>query len=471
MKLAATFALLQRYAAVWRAAWDVRHSFAPKTALDYEAQFLPAALELQEIPPSPLPRVIARVLIALLLIAFIWSIVGKIDVVAVASGKIIPDDRTKILQSPELAVVRKILVRDGQAVKAGQVLIELDATRAGADSDRARSELDAATLQAARSTALAQALDQGRTPQLQAPEQADPQLLAHERRLLTGEYAELQARLAALDEETEKRRAELATTGQRVAKLSETLPLVQQRAVDFRRLAEQNFVAKHVLLEKEQALMETQRDLATEQSRSTELTHAISQNQRERASLLAQTKRTALDQLKQAQDRINLLKQELVKAETRQHQLTLTAPVDGLVQQLAVHTVGGVVKEADPLLQVVPQNDTLVVEAQIENKDIGFVYAGQNAEVKIETFNFTRYGTLEGKVLTVSNDAVQDEKKGLIYPARIALAAASVKVENKQVKLNPGMAVTAEIKIGKRRVIEYFLSPLSEHWQESLRER
>jgi len=277
--------------------------------------------------------------------------------------------------------------------------------------------------------------------------------------------------LAALDEETERRRAELETSRQIAAKLSETLPIVRQRTEDYRGLAEKNFIAKHALLEKEQALVETQRDLAAEQSRTRQLEHAISQNQRERASLLAQTRRAALDQLNQAQDRASSLRQELVKAEQRNRLLTLVAPVDGVVQQLSVHTVGGVVKEADPLLQVVPQNDRLVVEAQIENKDIGFVVAGQQAEVKVETFSFTKYGTLPGKVLTVSNDAVQDEKRGLIYPARVELMRSSVQVENKRVNLSPGMAVTAEIKIGKRRVIEYFLSPLSEHVQESLRER
>ncbi|PHV11942.1 HlyD family type I secretion periplasmic adaptor subunit [Chitinimonas sp. BJB300] len=471
LKFEAFKGLLQRYRAVWQAAWAIRDQLEPKPKLGYEAQFLPAALELQETPPSPIPRLTMTVLISLFLIALLWSIFGKIDVVAVAQGKVIPDDRTKIIQSPELAIVRRILVRDGQHVRAGETLVQLDATSAGADRDRLGSERGSAALQVARAQAMIDALNKGQPPRLQTPADVAPASVADEHRLLAGEYAELQARLAALDEQTAQRRAELGTSQQRAAKLQDTLPIVKQRAEDFRGLADKNFVAKHALLEKEQALMETQRDLATEQSRSRELDHAIAQNLRERSSLLAQAKRAALDQLNQAQIKASSLTQELVKAEQRNTLLTLKAPVDGVVQQLAVHTVGGVVKEADPLLQVVPQNDRLVVEAQIENKDIGFVYAGQEAEVKVETFSFTKYGTLSGKVLTVSNDAVQDEKRGLIYPARVQLDKSSVRVENKQVNLSPGMAVTAEIKIGKRRVIEYFLSPLSEHLQESLRER
>lgn len=465
----ASKALLQRYLAVWRAAWAIRHQLDAKPRLDYEAQFLPAALELQETPPSPIPRLTLWALIALLLIALLWSILGRIDVVAVAHGKIIPDDRTKLIQSPELAVVHRIHVRDGQVVKAGDLLVELDATSAGADRDRLQSELAAAELVAARAQAMVQALEQGRPPRIVLANAGDG--LADEQRLLSSEYLELQARLATLDEETARRRAELETADQMVAKLSETLPIVRQRAEDYRGLSEKNFVAKHALLEKEQALLETRRDLAGQQSRQRELGHAIAQNQRQRASLLAESRRNALDQFNQARDKASSLRQELVKAEQRRHLLTLTAPVDGVVQQLAVHTVGGVLKEADPILQVVPRNDRLVVEAMIENKDIGFVNPGQAAEIKVETFNFTRYGTLPGKVLTVSTDAVQDEKQGLIYPARVELARADVLVENKRVKLGAGMAVTAEIKIGRRRVIEYFLSPLTEHLHDSLRER
>jgi len=471
MRFEATKALLQRYRAVWQAAWEVRHQMDGTPKLSYEAQFLPAALELQETPPSPIPRLTMRVLVVLLLLTLLWSIFGKVDVVAVAQGKVIPDDRTKVIQAPELSVVRRILVRDGQAVKAGQVLVELDATSAGADRDRAGRQLGSAELQAARSKAMAEAIATGRAPRMPLLKDVDAKAQADEQRLLAGEYTELQARLAALDEETAKRRAELETSQQVVAKLTETLPIVRQRAEDYRGLAEKNFVAKHALLEKEQALLETRRDLAAEQSRSSQLQHAITQNERERSSLIAQTRRNSLDVLSQAESRAASLRQELVKAERRNHLMTLTAPVDGVVQQLAVHTVGGVLKEADPLLQIVPQNDKLVVEAQVENKDIGFVFAGQQAEIKVETFNFTRYGTLSGKVLTVSNDAVQDEKRGSYYPARVQLDSSTVQVENKRVNLSPGMAVTAEIKIGKRRVIEYFLSPLTEHLQESLRER
>ena len=151
--------------------------------------------------------------------------------------------------------------------------------------------------------------------------------------------------------------------------------------------------------------------------------------------------------------------------------MTLVAPVAGSVQQLAIHTVGGVVTPAQPLMVIVPKDNPLEVEAFVENKDIGFVNAGQEAEVKIETFQYTKYGTLHAKVTNVSHDAINDEKRGLIYAARIKMERATIEVDGKRLNLSPGMAVTVEVKTGKRRVIEYFLSPFLQYKEESLRER
>ncbi len=178
-----------------------------------------------------------------------------------------------------------------------------------------------------------------------------------------------------------------------------------------------------------------------------------------------------MESLAEAERKAASLTQERVKADSRQRLMTLVAPVDGTVQQLAVHTVGGVVTEAQVLMVVVPTDEALEVDAFLENKDIGFVRAGQEAVVKIETFPFTRYGTVAATVAHVSDDAIADEKKGLIYSARARLARTSIRVDERMVNLSPGMAVTVEIKTGQRRVIEYFLSPLLQYQDESLRER
>ena len=210
---------------------------------------------------------------------------------------------------------------------------------------------------------------------------------------------------------------------------------------------------------------------ATQRSRLKELSATVQAARAERTSLVAETRRIALDTLNDAEQKTTGYGQELVKSEARKGYMTLIAPVDGTVQQLAVHTVGGVVTEAQVLMMVVPQDHVLEVEAFLDNKDIGFVNPDQIAEVKIETFPFTKYGTIPATVTHVSHDAISDEKKGLIYSTRVKLARATMQVEDKTVHLSPGMAVTVEIKTGQRRVIEYFLSPLLQHTNESLRER
>ena len=178
-----------------------------------------------------------------------------------------------------------------------------------------------------------------------------------------------------------------------------------------------------------------------------------------------------LSQLAETQRRIEQLKQQRIKAAQRTNLQKLTAPVTGVVQQLAIHTLGGVVTPAQELMKIVPQDQSLEVEAWILNKDIGFIEAGQTAEIKIETFPFTKYGTIDAEIINVSDDAVSDEKRGLVYAGRVRMAKSTIQVGNKTVNLTPGMAVTVEVKTGKRRLIEYVLSPLLKYKNESLGER
>lgn len=471
LRLQAAIDLLQRYVAVFRHAWHERAKLDPRPRLPHETQFLPAALELQETPASPVPRVAMWLMMAFAFIALLWAMFGHIDVVAVAHGKIVPNDRTKVIQPIETATVKAIRVSDGQAVKAGEVLIELDTTNTAADTTRVANDLLTARLQAARAKALLASIASGKAPVIGLVPDVDANRLAQDQRMLEGQYGEYQAKLARIDADIAKREAELRSTQEIVRKLEQTAPIARQRAQDFKDLVEKNFISKHGYLEKEQIRIEQEADLATQRSRIKELTAALQEGRGQRTALVAETKRIALDSLNEAEQKTTTHGQELVKAESRGKLMTLTAPVDGTVQQLAVHTVGGVVTPAQQLMMVVPKDNPIEVEAYVENKDIGFVNPGQEAVAKIETFPFTKYGTIDAKVTHVSNDAVNDEKRGLIFPARVNLARATIRVENKTVNLSPGMAVTVEIKTAQRRVIEYFLSPLLQYKDESLRER
>ncbi|MDP2831690.1 MAG: HlyD family type I secretion periplasmic adaptor subunit [Pseudomonadota bacterium] len=474
MKLQATLDLFHRYTQVFRHAWGVRKQLDGLVRLGHEAEFLPAALALQETPVHPAPRIAMGLIMLFAFLALIWAVFGKIDIVASAQGKLIPDDRSKVIQPMETAVIQAIHVRDGQTVKAGDLLIELDATVAQADSTRVGEDLLAAQLEGARASALLDALaangQRGKRP-VMALAGVDAIRIAAEQRLLAGELAAFTTQIDQIDAAIARRVAELHTTEETVRKLAQTAPIAHARAEDYKNLLAQNFVSRHGYLEREQARIEQEQDLATQRAKLAELKAAIAEGGRQRSALLAETRRVALDRLHQAEQKIAGLSQERVKAESRDQLMRLTAPVAGTVQQLAVHTVGGVVTPAQPLMVIVPGENPLEVEAFVENKDIGFVHGGQVAEVKIETFPFTKYGTLQGSVAQVSSDAIQDEKRGLVYAARVKLARTSLEVDGKTVNLTPGMAVTVEIKTGKRRVIEYFLSPLMQYSDESLRER
>lgn len=471
MKRQALAELFKRYAKIFRHAWSQRSETDTPALQAHEAQFLPAALALRDTPVHPAPRITLWLIMAFALIAVLWAIFGRIDVVATAVGKIIPNDRTKVIQPMETAVVKAIHVRDGQAVTLGQVLIELDATTAAADSERLRNEALTARLEALRAEALLAALASGRAPRLQPLDGVDAARLLTEQSQTTGQYQEYQARQLQLQAEIARRRAELQATQDQVVKLEQTAPIARQRAQDYQKLVKENFISQHGYLEREQARIEQEQDLASSRSRVSEIRAALMEVQQQQATLTAETRRQLLDQHNLAAQKAASLEQELVKADQRGRLMYMTAPVAGTVQQLAVHTVGGVVTPAQPLMVIVPKDNVLEVEAMLPNKDIGFVNPGQDAEVKVETFPFTKYGTIRGTITQVSSDAIQDEKLGLIYSTRVKLARDTLRVENKTVRLTPGMAVTVEVKTGKRRVIEYFLSPLMQVTSESLRER
>lgn len=462
------FDLLARYAAVLRAAWAARHELAGPRRLADEAAFLPAALSLQETPVHPAPRRAMWVIVALFVVALAWSIVGQVDIVAVAPGRIVISQRSKLVQPLETAVVRAIHVRDGDRVRAGQLLVELDATAPDADHTSAAEQQLAARGELARSQALLRALQAGRMPVLERTR--DP-LPADSATLLASEWSDIAARRGRLDAEAQRREAELATHREQLAKLDATVPLVRQREADLKGLAEQGFVASHAGQDRTRERIELERDTATQQARIAEARAALAESRQAAAAYLAETRRALDDRAAQARVRLAQLTQEVRKTEQRQALTRLTAPVAGTVQQLALHTVGGVATEAQVLMVIVPDDGAVTAEVVVENKDIGFVRAGQQAAVKLETFNFTRYGTVPARVTWVTADAVNDDKRGAIFPATLELEARDLEVDGKRIALSAGMSLTAEIKTGRRRVIEYLLSPVQQRVGSSLQER
>ena len=489
--------LLARYRAIFAAAWHHRAELAGPARLADEAAFLPAALSLQDTPVHPAPRRFAYAIIALFVIAIAWACFGQVDIVAVAPGRIIVGDRTKLIQPLEASIVRKVLVKDGDRVQAGQVLVELDTTIATADKSSVQEQLYAALSERHRTEVIQRMLlNTKQTNTISRDLSADIALSFWEKPGLTeivpqlgmngvkakqtmqaiqaqlqSEWQDIRAKLAKLDAEAARRQAEVATVQASISKLQSTIPMAQTREADYKNLVGDGFISSHATQDKTRERVELERDLATQHARLREAQSALAETEQTKAAYRAETQRQLNDRHALASSKLEQLTAEHRKASQRERQTQLTAPVAGVIQQLAIHSVGGVVTSAQPLMIVVPDSATVTAEVTIANQDIGFVNAGQMAEVKLETFPYTKYGTVKARVDIVTADAVTDEKRGSYYPATLTLSQKDMLIDGKRVKLSPGMNITAEIKTGQRRVIEYLLSPVQRAGSESLRER
>lgn len=456
-----------------------------------ELDFLPAALEIVETPPSPLGRAIALSIIAVFAVALAWACIGTVDIVAVAPGKIIPSGRTKTIQPFDTGVVRKIQVRDGQNVKAGDVLIELDTTAVDAELEHLQGDLMAARLEIARLQAAIANKEDPLTAFI-PPQDAPADLVQMHRSFLISQTSEQKAKLATIDSQLAQKVAERGTIQASVDKLKSTITPLQQRVEIREQLFQKELGSKLTYLTELQDLVSQRQDILVQQSRNNETNAAVAALTEIRTKTGAEYERGLFDELAKAQQKAAGLRQDIIRVDQRRSLQRLTAPVDGMVQQLTIHTIGGVVTPAQTLMFLVPAESRLEIEAMISNRDIGFVRAGQEAAVKIDTFNFTRYGLLRGTILSVSQDAIARDKPAdrasektlgaestssephgqeLLYSARISLDRTQFQIEDKLVNLSPGMAVTTEIKTGARSIISYLLSPLARYHHDSLRER
>jgi len=478
----------------WRSQNEADKAFKPKD----EHEFLPAALEIMEKPASPGMRWLLLLTCGLFVLALVWATFGKIDVVATAAGKTVPSGNIKVVQPIEIGSVRAIHVRNGQFVKKGDLLIELDPTLASADEAQSAQSLQSAQVIEARNNALLAYL-QGRQPRLIAPEGVPPHVIRTQQALIDSAVAQYEAQAASLSQQRAESQAQLAASRAEIAKLEEALPYIDQQLGARSELARRGFFSELKLLEYEQLRAEHLRNIDVQQANAARAQASIGQLEAELRALKASFSKTAVTDLVEATDQASLAGEELRKAARRRQFRELRSPVDGVVQQLAVATVGGVVQPAQPLMVIVPCTSTdpattascnsgISVEAFVQNKDIGFVKVGQRVAVKLEAFNFTDYGLIEGTVSNISRDAIDQSQQpagsardesgrpvqpGLVYAAKIDLACGAGNPARHPLcdRVQPGMSVQAEIKTGQRRIIQYLLSPISQALDEAGRER
>ncbi len=462
-----------------------------------DREFLPADLEILETPPSPVRMALILLIGALVVSTLVWSWFGRLDIIAAAQGKIQPAGRVKVIQPLDTGRVAAIHVENGQHVKAGDLLIEMDAGDARSEQATAQSAYDAYSAEAMRRAAAvkaAQARELSPPPTIDWRPETPLAIRQREELVLSGDLAQLADAVASYDAQIRQKEIErdrLTATMESQSRLIATL----QERVDMRSsLAKSGSGAKAAVIDAEETLQYHETQLATQQGQRDGAIANLDVLARDRDKTFSNFVAENGQKLDEAQRQADDSREKLVKAKLKSERMDLRAPIDGTIYGLSVTTIGQVAGGGDELMRIVPEGAVLEIESYLANKDVGFVKPGQTAVVKIESFPFTRYGTLTATVERVASDAIpepdaqqtesdaarkQSEKtfagaqrtQNLVFPVTLKLARTVMNIDGQSVPLTPGMAVSVEIATGSRRILEYVFSPLVQTASQAMKER
>lgn len=472
---------------------------APKrpSRLTGDTEFLPAALEILETPPSPVATALMLGICSLFVAGLAWSIVGQLDIHAVAQGKIQPSGRSKVVQPLDVGKVAAIRVSNGKVVAEGDVLVELDPTETTADLDAVLRDLEGAMGEATRRKTAIRATRAGtfEPSTMMFATNVGPLVRRREEDMLSAELAQMKTTIESLKTQLVERQATKLRLEGSIDARRKLLGLSKERVGMREEIKTRGAGSRALIIEAELQYENFMTTDASERGQLLEVDAAIGSLGKRIEQAAAQYVAEQTQKWVEAERRADRLEQDIIKARSRSERTRLKSPIAGTVQQLDVTTLGQVVSGGQALMSVVPLDAPLEVEVMIANKDIGFVSPGQRVTVKVEAFPFTRYGTIEGEVVTVSTDAVEERNasammdassaarpqnngapksstsQNLVFPATLKLEKSTIRVDGKDIPLSPGMAVTAEIRTGRRRAISYLLSPLGDILSTSGRER
>lgn len=435
---------------------------------EHEKEFLPAVLEITETPPSHGARLLTYTIIAMFTTLLVWSILGKVDIIATATGKLMPASNIKTIQTLTDSEIEDIYVQEGQYVEEGQELIKFNQTEVLANISRLENEISSLEISVARIKAL---LSDNPEANFTYDKKIDEYLIKMHTGLLKSQLQEKSAKIEVYNSSISKAEKEKDTIQAELTRIDKLLPSVEERIEKKKILVEEKLIARLAFLEQEEELTNLQEQRHVQEKKMAETEENISYLQKQMQQYLAEYNKNLTQELTDAREKLESYNQELIKYQEALKRTVVRAPLAGYVQQLVYHTKGGIVEGAKPIMNIVPEDYQLEADVMILNKDIGFVRPEQDVEIKIDSFPFTKYGTIKGNVRTISGDAIQNEKLGLVYSSRLTLLENKIKADGQIIQLKPGMSITAEIKTGKRRVIEYLLSPVMKYLNESMTER
>lgn len=441
--------------------------------------FSPAFLQIQGEAPSPLPRMVLRGILLLLMALLVWACWGRLDVVAVAEGKLVPLTYLKIVQPAEAGIVRDIAVVEGQHVEAGQVLVRMDSNISEADSLALQNQLQQKAMELRRIEA-----ELAGKPFKPEP-QDSPELYRHILSEYQSNVSALQDRLATENASLVKAKHDLASTLEVQRKLEETLPAYRAQEGAYEKLGQDGFMGKLMVLEKQRERIEKEQDLRSQEFNVQSLKASIAQSERRSNQIVSEYKQRLQAEQVSIFGEYQRLQQEWAKQSHKNRLLELKAPQAGIVKDLATHTPGTVVSPGAVLMTLVPVNEELQAEVWLKNEDAGFVVRGQQVKVKLAAYPFQKYGMVDGMVVQVSADATENENRATspvtgdvplsavqsTYRTLVRLNRQYLKVEGDRLRLSPGMQVSAEVKLTEQTVMEYLLSPVRRAFHDAGRER
>lgn len=436
--------------------------------LEYE--FLPFAVEIEETPHSPIHRIIVWTIAIMAFGIFLWAYLGKVDEVAVAKGRVIPEGHTRVIQPIEEGVIRAMHVNEGQSVKTGQVLIDLDPTFKEADVESADKAfalymLDKEMRMSELDDQYGKALGSADLPEEYG---RSKEVLHYQKRLREARDGEFKAREEALMLIiSQKDNAIKAVIAIRI-KLEKEVAILKEQAASYQYLYDDGVLSKSELLNKLKELYVKEQELEAQKMIVKQAEENFEEARKNLNAFLKEREKLILNDVIELEKKIVNIKGDVKKAKKSYEMQRLVSPVNGTIHELGSITVGTVVTPAQIVAKVVPDGIPLVIEANVTNNDIGFIKMGQEAEVKVNTFPFQKYGTIKGEIVFISPDSIENEKLGSVYIVKVKPLQNSLLVEGLEKPLSPGMTAIVEIKTGKRRIIEFFLSPIMKYAKESL---
>ena len=453
---------------------NFKPTFLSPEALD----FSPGLLSIQESPPARLPRAVMYTVGVLFVILMVWAIFGKLDIIASAEGRLVPETYIKIVQPSDAGIVQEILVKEGEQVQQGQVLMRMDTQIAEADAKTIGNDLAMRSLQLRRIDAelAGQVLVKGRDDPSDLFHQIESQY--HDRRL---SYTDA---LEQAQDALNKSQNEYHSAKEVLSKLQQITPILKQQADSYADMGKDGYVPQMTVLDKQRDYLEKSQDLRAQQLTVASLEAAVNQAKKQIDQITSKYRSDLQNERVEAGGQHRKLEQDWLKQEHKSGLLELKAPQSGIVKDIATHTIGTVVSPGTVLLSIVPENEPLVAEIMVKNDDVGFVYPHQKVKVKLAAYPFTEYGMLEGAVTRIQADSDSDtqtkdqsqskdkqQSPPSVYKAIISLSSQVLESQGKKLKLVPGMQVVAEINQGNRTVMKYLLSPVRKTLDESGHER